>query len=680
VSKQTFEEWEPLIKLFFGRARSLQNTSRKKFQAESKISRDMATQILPKSRWYELQDEWALNQIRVSMNEAYQASTYREQFTVQLIMRHLRQTGIGHLRFMRIAIEEWREQRMHLPTLQEKVLSCIKEMVARRIPPREMTHKLICQTVGVRFQPEPWFREAILSARRELLAYQTTTQIDRPPEGVNALYLPGGWVDMDSDVWNLRPGQGSCLKRNLLRSDIAEIGWPQMRKALLDDHLTCGTVSWHYLGYRWAGELLGSEVLDVRKATLERVQRAWLKYDAKPTKLEIARAALRRIFTHLCSADTESSEVNVSEMLLIAGWLYSSATVRFDSPSQDFLSDAEIDAIISGCLIDIKAGLDFTEDDPDLLSLSTRPSAGENASVVVNWASSLMLLLMLFTGLRSQSVLSLKIGDWAEIRPGLFALIWSHGKKREEKVAILATSVALLIDQYAQRTAKVRQALGTEKVFLVSNINGYWGTSQEDWHLRECLSLFTRRHGIKRGGIPLKLHSLILRRTYATRELYMGRSIWALRLQLGHEKLRTTRRYCKFDLFEHPAEVGSALNEYGRKSLTLWHYPLLLADLDDAERDRILGLKEERHQDVGLCRFDSCRKILSSNPAPCSLCEHLVTGPEFLGAWEQERRGREEEIEELRFIPHADHLLAQKKSQYDMFRVNLAYVKGEEPS
>jgi len=158
----------------------------------------------------------------------------------------------------------------------------------------------------------------------------------------------------------------------------------------------------------------------------------------------------------------------------------------------------------------------------------------------------------------------------------------------------------------------------------------------------------------------------------------MGRSIWALRLQLGHSSITTTRRYGKFDLYEHPAEVGAALDEYGRKSLTLWHRPLLLAELDPAESDRLLGLKTERDQDVGLCRHVGCIKISAGSPPPCSLCEHLVTGPEFLKAWDDEQRGREAEIEKLRSTPDAGQLLAQHSSQYEVFKMNRAFVMREE--
>ena len=492
--------------------------------------------------------------------------------------------------------------------------------------------------------------------------------------------MPGGWVDLDADVWDLSSAGGNRLKRNLLRSDLAELAWTQLMDELLEGQSACATVAHHYYGYRWAGELLGREVPDVREATLEQVQRAWLNYKEKAGKRERACAALRRLFAGLCSPTEEVSDIDRREMLLIAGWLYTSASGRPDTPKEDFLSETEMDEVIACCLSDIKAGLDFTETNVDLLDLTTRKKSKDSAAVVVNWGSALMLLLTLFTGLRRESVANFRLGDLVELRPGLFVLVWSHGKKREQKVAVLAGSVALLINQYIQRTTKLRRALGTENVFLTRSGLGYWSGGQGQNHLRCCLQDFIKRHGIVRDGKPLVLNTIVLRRTYVTRELYMGRSIWALRLQLGHSTVMTTRRYGKFDLLEHPAEVGAALDEYGRRSLALWHRPLLLAELEPAERDRLLGIEEGRDQDVGLCRHDGCIKISAGSPPPCSLCEHLVTGPEFLKAWDDEQRGREVEMEELQSTPGAGQLLMQKSSQYEVFKMNRAFVMCEEPA
>jgi integrase len=679
MKKENIESLEYLTDLFFNRAQCIKDTSRKKFWAENNLSWYAFEKEFPVNKWSKLQDNWALVKIKCALDELSQSTQVGTRGGVRTIIRILRGTGIGRYRFRRLAADEWDRYIKDHPTGSEKILRAVKDLVAGGVSIRGLTQGLIFKTADVPPRGAQWLRGAVVSARLELLKHPSGNDAPQPPEGINALASPAGWVDLDANTWDLRHQGGSCLNRYLLRDDIGDIAWLLMRDALLSQQISAVAINGHFSGYRSAGELLGDEVPDVRKATLERVQRAWLNYEAKPRNLVSVRAALKRIFTHLSKHEMESSGIDVKEMLLISVWLYTSVRVPHISPNQDFLTDAEINAAIAGCLTDIKAGLDFTESGLDLLTLPTlKNTGGNNAVVVVQWGASLILLLMLFTGLRPQSALNIKVGDWAEIRHGLFALIWYHGKKREEKVAILATSLAFLIDQYVERTAKLRRALGTKNVFLLSNSNNFWSTTKPTAYIRKnFLPLFVKRHGLERGRQPLKITSQMLRRTYVTRELYMGCSIWALRLQLGHESLQTTRRYGKIDLFEHPGEVSGALDEYGRASLARWHHPLMLGDMDPSERAVLLGVKDERHQDIGLCRFDCFHKILVGNPPPCSLCEHLVTGPEFHGAWEAERKQREEEIKSLESTSEACHLLAQKKSEYDMFLANLTFVKGE---
>lgn len=674
-----YEELEPLIKRFFAQSRSYSKATREKFLAEYQISNEIAARLFPKGKWVALKDEWLRELIGSALDEATEVAAYREKFSAEMVLSHLRDSIVQQSTFIRLAGEEWRRRRMLIPTQREKILACIKDTVASRIPLEEMTGGLIFRKLGITDwqRKKPWFWEPFVAGHLELQKYHASSQKAPPPDGVMALSLPGGrWVDLDEDIWDLRPQVSILLKRSLLRSDIAEIAWPLLKNDLIKGRLAYSTIGGHFIYYRWAGELLGSVVPDVRVATLRSVQRAWLQADPLPNKLRGARYALKRIFAYLCSPEAGEAGAKTKDLLQIAAWLHTAATVRMESPDQSFLSSEETDAIIAGCLADIKAGLDYADTRPDLLSSSTRLKAAAESYLLDHWATALMILLMLFVGLRRQSVERLKIGDWSELRPSLFALFWSHGKKREAKVAVLATSMALLIDQYVQNTAAVRRAWGIQEVFLSRGITGCW-QGPSHFKLLSQVKAFIERHRKNIAGIPARINCQILRRTYVTRELYHGRSIWALRLQLGHTDLRSTRSYAKFDLFEHPAQVSEALDEYGRQSLTLWHHPHMLADLEPAERERLLGLKEEHDQEVGFCRSDLCRKALAGNPPPCSLCENLATGPEFAEAWEDERKAREIEIERLGSTPGADHLLAEKKYQYEMFRANFDYVKGQ---
>ena len=121
--------------------------------------------------------------------------------------------------------------------------------------------------------------------------------------------------------------------------------------------------------------------------------------------------------------------------------------------------------------------------------------------------------------------------------------------------------------------------------------------------------------------------------------------------------------------------MNSALDEYGRVALTLWRKPIILEDLDPEEREKHVGFKNSRHQDIGQCSHDHCLKIKEGSLPPCSLCEHLMTGLEFLPAWDDEYLRRKQELEKLKKIPEARHFLAQMKSQFLSFEENFTFVK-----
>ena len=177
--------------------------------------------------------------------------------------------------------------------------------------------------------------------------------------------------------------------------------------------------------------------------------------------------------------------------------------------------------------------------------------------------------------------------------------------------------------------------------------------------------------------VPLVLSSNVFRRTFATQSLYVGRSLWAICLQMGHSQIRTTESYVKFDQYEHANQVRDALNEFGQKSLSLWHDPIILEDLDADERESVLAAREERDQGVGLCRYTECVKAAEGSAPPCCLCEHLVTSAEFLKAWDAEIASRKKEIERLSKRADYEHIVAQLRYQLGRFEANLKYLQGK---
>jgi integrase len=361
-------------------------------------------------------------------------------------------------------------------------------------------------------------------------------------------------------------------------------------------------------------------------------------------------------------------------MLRIVCWL-NTIKLSQDKPDEYFLSQDEIEKVINYCLVDIDQGLAFINDHPDWITITVRRGAKLNASLVVDWAIALIILLMSVTGLRRQSLMEIEIGDWVQIYPDMYALAYHHGKVNAEKVVAVPGLVIKALEQYAKATDTIRQGLPTKRLFLKGNVQGFWCIFKNKSALKSRLYEFVERHCIRRNGAPVNISPGVMRRTYATRELYDGRSLNVIRIQLGHIRQTTTEHYTKFDRYEHPAHVRNALDRYGRLALTTWKNPVILEDLSPAERQLILSDRRSRDQDVGLCRHDHCVKVQHGGAPPCSLCEHLATGPEFLGAWRSEHEERLAEIKGLSEEACDAHNLAEKQYQLRRFEANLVYVK-----
>jgi integrase len=661
---------------FFKRARSIKDTSRIKFQGSLAFTNKEVQEVFPQERWRAMQDEWMLSRIRVAMDEVFVNSNYRNQFSIEAILTLLKITGLARGKFMRLAGKEWREKWHSLPTSRERVLATIARLVEARIPLEEFNKNLVIAEAGALPKIDAWFSKAMREARRQLLETKDDSKPIVIPTGDNMIEISGCWIDLNADVWDMRPGGGRLIEKRRLRKDVAEVVWILIRDDLLSGELAISTISQIYTHLIWASEMLGAEILDVRKATLDQVQRAWKAYSGTLSQKRGVRSALLRIFSALFESAKQKSGGNAKDMLSIAAWISVEVRVSSAKPCEEFLSESEVDELLSAALEDIREGVEFTNNKLDLSAITTNPLLKESATPVVGWGTALMILVMLFTGVRKQSVLEMRIGDWAEVHKGIFALIWRHGKKREEKLAILSTSLAILLDLYVERTQVVRGLLKTDRVFMMNDRFHSWCITHSSYDIRNRLYEFVKRHRLQQGGVKLRLHCTMLRRTFTTRELYRGRSIWALRLQLGHAGIASTLRYTQFDRFEHPRFVCGALDKYGKKSLTLWHHPVLLVELSADERKELLAHCRERDQEVGLCRGRRCLKLEQGGALPpCSLCEHLVTGANYLPAWEAEKNSREQEIEALKASGRGDPKLPQKKLEYEQFMTNIRFVR-----
>ncbi len=180
---------------------------------------------------------------------------------------------------------------------------------------------------------------------------------------------------------------------------------------------------------------------------------------------------------------------------------------------------------------------------------------------------------------------------------------------------------------------------------------------------------YTQERICREAGIFARLRGDLLRAFY---ELP---SIAALQAQLGHNNPKTTLAYAQHDRFEHPAQVNHALDAFGRKVLVRWQTPIMIDDLSDAERLALLNVRNAHEQEVGICRQKCCVKLNGDHLPPCSLCEHLVSGPEYLPFWERENVFRRQQLERLAQTSKAELQLAQMKGQYDRFLANYRYVQ-----
>jgi integrase len=660
------------VECFFDGAKKYDDTRRTRFAAVTGMSQRRIKKELPHDRWILMRREWLRKRFREVMDDVYRLAETQEDFTIEKI---LDRTSTDHRLFRLVMGREWEEMSATLPSLRDKVLATLQKLVEANTPANLLTVEFLYAASGVTAGYGSWFSVPLRAARLELAARQKN-QEDVPPEGADVRIFPGGWVDLESDEWDLKIERG-IIRRSKIREDVAQIAWPILKEEVRAGKPSLSTIYGHYRQFILAADLLGTEVPDVRNATTQTIQRAWHQYGGTRCQIAGARAALVKMFTALFESAESDSTLNYNEILNILNWLSTGIKLQPLRADKQFLSEDELDGLFHCCLSDIRVGIDFTSDSPNLKAMSTLPRSSVNAAPVVNWATALMIMIMGFTGLRGRSVMCLRVNDWLQIRPSLTAIAWGHPKKREENIAVTPTLIARLVDLYIQRTDSVRRTLSTNRIFLMGDSHGYWCEFNSTYSLTARLHEFSKRHELSRDGTPIILNSTMLRRTYVTRQLYKGVSLQFLKAQLGHEHLQTTKHYAQFDRYEHPGQVRNTLDAYGRRVLDLWHSPVLLDGLDAPSRAVIF---EEKSQSDGhgLSEIDKTSIDIEKVLLPsCSLCKHLITGAEFSDAWEAEHKQRELMLREYEDGSAPASVMALTRSEFEFFESNYSQVKKE---
>lgn len=669
----------PLIEPFFSKARTFTETSRTKFAISIDIGPIAIKRACPREEWVKRQDLWRserdarlLDAIRVVMNEVLQAASGQADFTAGHIIKRVKtrypKIGISRAHFDRVAGGEWRELAATLPTAGDatraRILNKLQELVDANIPAAELSLERLRREVGSINNYGPWLTGPIRAARAELTNRQLIADAV-PPTGRNTRAIPGGWIDLDCEEWDFKLDRG-LVCRNELRGDIAEVVWPLLRDEVRQAERSLSTIYTRFRSYLRIGKLLGSGVKEVRAATLEEVQRAWAAGRGKTkTNISLLRSSLVRLFTRLFVLSEEDLGINRNEMLKIVLWLRTQIKLPSKHSDKDFLTESELDVVLSCCIKDIESGFSFLATKPQLLSLSTLFHAAHNAQSILHLTTALVILTIAFTGLRRRSIIDLEIRDSMRIRPQLSALIWRHPKKGEENIVLTPAAVATLLEHYIYQTNEVRQRLKTNRIFLMGNVYGEW-VAIKGHIINSSIVNFIKRHGLTRGGSPLTLTSTTLRRTYATRQLYRGRSIWFVRAQFGHKSIKSTQTYVQLDRYEHPAQVRDALDGWGQRVLTLWDKPVLAENLDPLKRLAVFG-------DTG---SETKAEDSRAETPPCSSCEHLVSGPEYIADWEGERIRREEKLLAMESDLGSAHLVEAERLEFQRFLDNYARIRG----
>jgi integrase len=392
-----------------------------------------------------------------------------------------------------------------------------------------------------------------------------------------------------------------------------------------------------------------AERLVITRRTVRRDSRA---------KLAIARSALCRWLEEVLSKPLEPADAQ--RLARVLGWLRETPLPRRGDVATALSTDAFANLLrICGDAIANGRGRDWTVD-ASQLSRSSRWAFNR-------WSIALMALVSGTTGLRRQSLVLIEVDDWGELQPGHFWLCWKHDKKREEHDAVLERGVALLLDEYKQRTATLRAAMGTRRLFLRIDLEqGTWVTVDADW-IWQGLRLLGDRAVLALPDGTVGLTTRLLRRTVATRQVQAGAHIEAIAAQLGHSTTHTTMQYVRYDRLTHATDVREALDAGAKLALLPWDQgPRLLADLPADERARFLGARPEHDVGVGLCDEATCVMVKrGSSIPPCFLCSHLLTGPEFLLELNELRQATRAEAQSLPAISSFSALQANKRYELE---------------
>ena len=562
--------------------------------------------------------------------------------------------------------------------LRDKALDALQSLASGAQYVDELSARHVAIAIGVRpdvvkylIRPELDSTRASLELRRKGSTFLPAAAIPIVDAG---LFFEGGVVDLATDTWDFLqyPKVHRLLRKASLRPDLADVAWMVLRQTLRLGR-EVSTVKSLWWGFVHAGGVLDGFVDDLHRAELAAVQAAWYtatKRDSRP-KLAITRTALCRWLEEVLAKPLEQTDAR--RLARILGWLREMPLPKRGDAGTALSTDA-FARLLRICGEAIVAGR--RRDWPLDVSRLSRSERW----VFNRWTIALMALVSGTTGLRRQSLELIEVDDWGEVQPGHFWLCWKHDKKREEHDAVLEHGVALLLDEYRERTAVLRAAIGTRRLFLRFDLQrGTWAIADAEW-IWQGLRLLGDRAVLALPDGSVGLTTRLLRRTVATRQVQAGAHIEAIAAQLGHSTTLTTMQYVRYDRMRHATEIREALDAGAKLALLPWDQgPRLLAELQANERAHFLGSRPEHDVGVGLCDEASCVMVeRGSVVPPCFLCTHLLTGSEFLPELDELRRATQAETRGIPATASYSALAANKQYELECLDRLIDGIRGRD--
>ncbi len=144
----------------------------------------------------------------------------------------------------------------------------------------------------------------------------------------------------------------------------------------------------HYQGCISLAQLFGDIIADIRAITLSAIQQAWFRFEGSKRVLINLRVMLVRLLEAQITQGGTDAASTIQEYARVASWVQM-INLRIENSDKVYLSEAEFDTLLDGCLEDIKQGLSYTQRSGSTVGQKTSDIHAEDAVAVLHWGIAL---------------------------------------------------------------------------------------------------------------------------------------------------------------------------------------------------------------------------------------------------------------------------------------------------